>query len=126
MDQRWNLDRKPSAVEPGIGIGGALLLCAAGLIGLWFSAFERHSRTASGVTGAVTIFGVYLLHHFLFTEGRAPRRGEIRVTALVFIGLGLLLLVGSFFAPGLGARCLMLSLAVSGIAGGLLNFAKAK
>ena len=126
MDERWNLDRKPTPIERSIGIGGAFLLCALGAAGLWLSVFVKRHLVASLSTGAFTALSMAFLARLIFTGGRELRRPGIIATTVVFIVVGLLMLVGGFFADGLRERLLFLALGASGIGGGLLNISRVK
>ena len=63
-------DGMPTEADRRIGIGSALLLCAVGLAGLWFSASVMRGVVASLATGAFTIFSLYFLLRFMFSAGR--------------------------------------------------------
>lgn len=95
-DERWNLDRKPTAIERGVGIGGALLLCVIGMVGLYFSVFVKSNLVASLATGAFTTLSMLFLVRFIFTGGRSLHRPEIIATAVVFTVVGLAV---TFCAP---------------------------
>jgi len=126
MNEKWNLDRKPTRAERGIGIAGAFLLCAAGVTGFWLSAVVKKSLPASLVTGAFTGISMLFLFRFIFTGGEKLQRQGIIATAVVFTVVGLAMLIGSFFAGLTQERLFLLSLGTSGVGGGLLNFSKAK
>ena len=103
-----------------------LLLCGAGLAGLWFSAFVKSSLPASIITGAFTTLALFFLFRFIFSTGRKLQRSGIIATAVAFTVAGVAMLVGSFFADQISHRFYLLSLGASGVGGGVLNFLKAK
>jgi hypothetical protein len=126
MDDKWNLDRKPTAAERAIGVAGALLLFAVGAAGFWFSTFVKKNLTVSLVTGAFTVLSMWFLFRLIFTAGRKLQRHGILSMAVVFTVVGSSMLVGSFFAPEIQQRLFLLSLGAFGVGGGALNFSKAK
>jgi predicted PurR-regulated permease PerM len=126
MNSNWDLDRKPTTAERVVGVISSLLLCAASGVAFWFSLTFLKSFWASLVTGGFALFAAYLLYHFLFTSGRKPPRSQIIGSATVFTIVGLATLIGSFFAPNLRDKVMLLSLGLGGIGGGILNFSKMK
>lgn len=126
MNESWNLDRKPTAMDRGVGIVGAGLLFAAGAAALWFSITVVRNAWVSAVVGAFTAFSAFLLFRFTFTSGRKLQRSEISATAVAFTVAGLGMLIGSFFASGAKEKFMLLSLGISGVGGGVFNFSRAK
>lgn len=126
MNESWNLDRKPTAVERGTGTIAALLLCAAGAAALWFSIVVLGSAPAALLAGAFMVLFVFVLYRFIFGAGQKPQRSVIVRMAAVFTIAGIAALVGSFFAEELREKLSLLSLGLGGIGGGVLNFSRIK
>jgi len=126
MNSNWDLDRKPTTAERMVGVSSALLLCAAGGVSFWFSLTFLKSLLASLFAGGFTVFSAYLLYHFVSTSGRKLHRPEIVRVAAVFSIVGLAALIGSVFAEELRDKVVLLSLGLSGIVGGYLNYSKTK
>lgn len=70
VGHKRDLDGTPTSHDRIVGVAGALLLCAAGAAGFWFSAVVKKSLVASLLTGAFTLASLFFLFRFVFTSGR--------------------------------------------------------
>ena len=126
MDDKWNLDRKPTRAERAIGVAGAFLLVAGGVVSFWFSAFVIRNLTASLITGPLGLLSLWLLFRIILTSARKLQRSGILAMAVLFAVIGSTMLVGSFFVSEVQQGLFLLSLGAFGLGGGALNYSKAK